>query len=1023
MMNPPASTTPPLPHLPGIAATKQWFLAAERGDVGVLEKQVSRMRDRHSRMLLHQNHPHFTGGAIHKFPTNITLQQAISDLINMQQPWTKVIGNDDPYLDEYDGGSSAMTIAAGKGHTQVVSFLLSLGCQDLGLTDAQGMSALHHTCVQGNADILKMLLISCPSRSVQLALLNARDNRALDCRKLVAVGKAEWQSGGLSAHSSGSFLRRKAYQKLLLPTVRWWKNKKDRRKKRRRLGQGISCDNAGARDFERTQNLVSFPPGPQTEPRLVGCLRPDSLATLLLASRRTRSPLSTLSNEHIWLTALEYDEEEELELGSAVAHSPLLKTSLETIDTVSKAKQLLVVLRFALNMKKGKAAIKSINQHNNNNNNNNNNEMSLLLQTRSTGAGSGNKVDANGNRISWHNQDDTAKQHQEMAWLNAEDVQSNTLRSYLTVNTLKLNQLNQLYHQLAGEEVSKMTAMSSLQFSRFAALVGEFANEEHVASILTAMPSIMRTEEFVGDCSFVNFVEFWLYSETLERKNEVVQRKNGQKGSEQMELETMDQMVAQLNTHRIDGDEEKIDWFQRLRARMRIEHTLKKPHNGDPSLLCLRKKIFNSIPMGIGIVPQSFYQVDRIVSHRKPRVSLVKFQPAKEFTQEEVIRQRRARKSNIGTGTGIQLNNAAGNEGNTGQNAAPPPIPDHLQRKKKQIVRAYDENNETEKTPEETQRNATAVAQQKKDQASAKRFADAKEAARKLEERQKEIKAKRALKLQQDEEEAKKEAELFVKKQKREKVRQKNIDRKKKKEIQDRKKQEKKVLKQQAKENSKLMRSAKKKNSKKKKNSQNGRRVVDNGMNEKKDKKGKEKKKKPEQEQEQEFTFVAVKETPVERRLRLKQLKRKEDDKRKVAEAAYEAEQAIERKKNNRARLQIKEQKNVMAYTRHKARNNALHFLNCNSENEEVGDLLKAPQDDDSVLARMQLKKKTFDIENTFETNGVKSKLEDVQKQGWVISENFKHSGYAHKKNLELIKLTPLVFVRKKKKKKKKGGR
>ena len=486
-------------HLPGPAATRKWFEAATRGDVGVLERQVSRMRDQHSRMLLHQTHPHFSGGAVANFPIHLTLDQAIGDLINMQQPWIQVdeaTAAHDPYLDDYDGGSSAMILAAGKGHTEIVQYLLSLGCVNLGLTDAHGMTALHHTCVQGNADILKMLLLSCPTRSVQLTLLHARDARAMDCKKLVATGRSEWQSGGITAHASGSFLRRKAYQTLLLPGIRWWNNRKDRRAKRRRLGQGPSGDNAGARDFDRAQDLCSFPPGPANDQRLLSSVVTQrTLQTLLLASRRTRSSLATLSNEHIWLTALDYSEEEELELGSAVAHSPLLKTGMETVQTVSQAKQLLIVLRFLLNMKKGRAAIATTTTTAEET------EMSLLLQSRG-GAG----YDSNGVRISWHNKDEKARQQEETTQMQSEDVKATRIRSYLTVDTLQLQQLLLLYNQLAGEHMQHISSLSSLKFSRFAALVGEFANEEHVATILTAMPSIMCNEEYVGDCSFVNFV-------------------------------------------------------------------------------------------------------------------------------------------------------------------------------------------------------------------------------------------------------------------------------------------------------------------------------------------------------------------------------------------------------------------------------------------------------------------------------------------------------------------------------------
>jgi len=425
-------TPPPKPHLPGPAATRKWWEAVQRGDVGVLEREVSRMRDKHARMLLQLNHPSSfkTNDAINTFPTNITLQQAISDLINMQQPWTKVsIDNDDPYLDEYDGGSSALSLATGKGHTEVISYLLSLGCVDLSLTDAQGMHAMHQACVQGNADILKILLLACPNRAIQFSLLKSRDKRAMDCRKLVSVGRDEWQSAGVTAHSSGSFMRRKKHiTKLLnLPFIigkKWWINKTDRRKKRRRLGQGKHGDNAGSRNFDLTQSLVSSPPAPNVIKKYSSHINKKAMQHLILASRRTRSPLSTLTNEHIWLTALEYDEDEELELGSAIAHSPKLKQSMESIHTVQKAKQSLIVLRFVLNMRKVR-----------NESVLNGTTVSLLLKKRD-GA-----MDKNGLRMSWHNVDEKSREKKEMEWMEREDKRCTQLRSYLTVETIKMNQL------------------------------------------------------------------------------------------------------------------------------------------------------------------------------------------------------------------------------------------------------------------------------------------------------------------------------------------------------------------------------------------------------------------------------------------------------------------------------------------------------------------------------------------------------------------------------------------------------
>jgi hypothetical protein len=112
-----------------------------------------------------------------------------------------------------------------------------------------------------------------------------------------------------------------------------------------------------------------------------------------------------------------------------------------------------------------------------------------------------------------------------------------------------------------------------------------------------------------------------------------------------------------------------------------------------------------------------------------------------------------------------------------------------------------------------------------------------------------------------------------------------------------------------------------------------------------------------------------------------------------------------------------------MKKDRRKARKRALRRLNCEDEewniydsdtssNETDETLLKAPQDDASILARQRASRKTFDIENIF---GTSDEIE-IKESGWNISDDFEKSGYAHKKHLKLIKLTPLLFIRKKKK-------
>ena len=1004
---------PPKPHLPGPAATRKWWEAVERGDVGVLEREVSRMRDQHSRMLLHLHHPRFTGGAIHRFPAHITLQQAISDLVNMQQPWVLIEGNDDPYLDQYDGGSSALSMATGKGHTEIVSYLLSLGCVDLGLIDAQGMNVLHHACIQGNADILKMLLLSCPNRSIQLKLLQARDKRAMDCKKMVAVGRSDWQSAGVTAHSSGSFLRRKAYQKLLLPTIKWWKNRNHRRSVRRRLGQGIHGDNAGSRDFDTARDLVVSPPAPAHSSKSQGIISKTSLKTLLLlASRRTRSPLSTLNNEIIWLTALEYDEGEELELGSAIAHSPALKTAMESVTTVMKAQQALVMLRFILNMRKGRKGGEG------------ENKVSLLLEKRS-----GCAQDEQGQRLSWFSVDEKKRQQQETASMADEDRNSEKYRPYLTVDTLKLCQLQRLYLKLAGEKVddmSSMSHMSGLKFARFAALVGQYANEEHVASILTSIPSWLRTEDHVGDCSLINFVQFWLHSETLERRKTAAAM---HAGDIDYPVSTIDQMVNKLNAH----DEQQIDWFTRLRVRMRINRALSMPQNGDPTICRGRSVVLMNISMGVGIVPQYH---PSIVSHRKQRSSLVKFTPAKEFTQEEVVRQRRARnakvsQSNQGTGAaGAAL--VIGKETNKDEiAAAPPEVPSHLQREGQKKPKSFAQEEDMDLNENEKAAKAEQNKKSKQEEAAAKRRDDAKMAAINAKKRQDEMKKRLLEKKKLAEEEAQKQAALFELEQKKERTRLKKIEKKKKRE-EKKKQRERKRVEKEAKRATKKLKTRSKKS--KSKSNRHGRRRVDNGSG-------------------QDVRDQQKVETLEERNKSLEELNRGAKKARKIGykSAAKQHKTSVAAKKrwgllksvtssnnavtnvmwNVRARTaaELVDFKNDMKKKRRKARKRALASLdggeewniygdNSSDDDDEKDDrtsassssssknkksrVLKAPQDDASVLARKLERQKKF---NAHEILGI-----DHEQEGWCVADSFVHSGYAHRTNLKLIKLKPLQF-------------
>ena len=1032
----------------GPAATRKWWEAVKRGDVGVLERQVSLVHDKHARSLLAQNYSHYGSSTINdNFPSSLTLQQAVSNLINMQQPWEKVLKDEDPYLDEFDGGSSALILACGFGHTSIVSFLLSLGCVDLALTDANGMHALHHACVQGNADIVKILLLSCPSRSMQLMLIGVRDKRAMDCRKLVAVGQSDWQSAGVSAHSSGSFLRRKAYQKLLLPTVQWWKSRKDRRKRRRRLGAGPGGDNAGSRDFDRAQDLLSCPPAPisqgsssgsgttssssssssSSSRRLEGVIGKDSMdKILLLASRRTRSALSSLSNEHIWLTAMEYDETEELELGSAVAHSPALKKGMETVTTVSSAKLTLVVLRFLLNMRKGKLGV-GVGDAAANGEREEQNGLHVLLKER------GGANDASGVRISWHNVDEQARQKQENEWMSLEDASSNKVRSYLTVETLKMLQLESLYCKLSGEKASSIPMMSGLKFARFASVVGSFANEEHVATILTSLPSILRDQEYVGDCSFINFVQFWLHAETLERRRDGSgdHSSNGSSGHIGEEVDDMVDMLQRSNE--TEGDAEKIDWFQRLRARMRITRSLATPQNGDPSECIQRSKVLARVHMGVGVLP-TFHPT--MVSHRKERSALVRFQPAKEFTQEEVIRQRRARNSksvgNQDGGSGSSSGSGSGGDGAaaaaaSSSSSSPPSLPEHLQRhvktKKQEFEEAVKANKAKEmEEEEEDDDEETKEKKRKKKQlriknlAAAKRMEAAKGAAVKAEARANEIKKRLEEKKQREEEEAKIQAATFELEQKKERKRLKKIERNKKKEEQAKKKAEKSKERQAKRETGKKKRKARKTRAKDKKTTKNGRRKVDNGTG-------------------KDARDNIMVETPEERNKQLEETERSGAKARKKGHrSAVENFEKLEKTKNrwgllksvtkvasvvtdvmwnvrSRTALELATQKEVRKDQRKEARKKAMRLaLSVDGDGEILGEdidleeigQLKAPQDEDSILARKKLLQKQFDPHVLLGVNH--------EAEGWHVSYDFTHSGYAHKMNLNLVKLRPLQF-------------
>jgi hypothetical protein len=528
----------------------------------------------------------------------------------------------------------------------------------------------------------------------------------------------------------------------------------------------------------------------------------------------------------------------------------------------------------------------------------------------------------------------------------------------------------------------------------------------------------VRDDEYVGDCSFINFVQFWLHAETLERRSE------GENGDESSDVgDEVECMVEMLqDSHKTEEDAQKVDWFKRLRARMKIDRTLSMPQHGDPSECIQRSKILASVHMGVGVIPRYH---PTMVSHRKERSSLVRFQPAKEFTQQEVIRQRRARNSKKLQGDGDNSSNQEGDSDVTGV-IPPPPLPEHLQRrtvtkgdeieKKEQEIKR---NKEAEEELEEDDEKTKIEKREKKKQrlkklASAKRMEDAKTAAIKAEARAQEMKRRMEEKKVREGEEARIQAEKFELEQKKERKRMKKIEREKLKVEKEKRRQEKSATRQAKKETGNKKRNAKKTRAKGNKVNDSGRRRIDNGTGE------------------DTLTHDSIKlETPEERNKRLEETERRGERARKkghqTALRDHEKKEKVTKtwgllksvtkvasavtdvvwNVRSRTALELVTRKEELRDQRKEARKKAMRLALSGGKVDDV-DLekldgqLKAPQDEDSILARKKLLQKQFDPHALLGVNH--------EEEGWQVSYNFKHSGYAHKTNLNLVKLRPLQF-------------
>ena len=1099
--------------LPGMSGQRAWWLACERGQIGNIEKEVSKTQERYARLLRHLEDKSIGTHSLNGKILQLVMQiDPVAELLEMTQPivqpgksqeggedYCQDEHSDDPYANaESSGGGTALHIASSYGHTDIVSFLLSLDApQDR--YDANGRHPLHLACTQGWADVVKLLLLNCPSRHMQRNLLKTQDCRAMCCRLMCDAARREWLSAGISAHVSGSFLRRKLGV-ISLPRIQWWKNRKDRRKNRRRKGRGIAGDESGARDFERTRDLILAPPPPNVggdQSKIFAqnsqCQSYKQLDHKAMPQgrmqRRTRSPLSSLSNAIIWRTALNYDEAEEIQLGTAVAHAPRLKLRLEEVKTVDTAKRILGVIRPAL-------------------------ALGLYRRKRSWGDRSGGfiashieeikliaarkrrRLEQGGSNLDWQSVDEAARQKCELEHMAREDEICLRARPYLTLPHLKLCRLQLLFRELvSGKDSSdglpiEPKLMPPLCFARLAGLVGEFASASHVKNILKTIPHLIEESEFARQeqglpsspvkieadtkrgktwaslftlsgrsqqqsphlypngsdgqvgCTFINFVLFWLHAERLERHPCAGLRKRGREWcSPEGQLDPEDLAhglrAASLGNSMFSPSQtiESVIWLQRIRARMRVDHAISRYSNADSSNARNRSRLLMSVDMGVGIIPA--WRSKSLASRRKERASLVKFEPAEEFTKQEVIRQQRMRQNKLSQQPTIEGNNGSSDTSGTGNGGAPlppPPLPPTVAEIEQTESSMFEKELNDDGTPKKRPMSAKP-AKTAADQISAKRLEDARQMAKKEAERETLRKKRREEQMKKQQEEAKKRQEAYLEAQRQEKKQIERMKREERKREIAAKRQKKNKAKAERNASNKRKRAFKKnrkvedskiKTAQANNSRSSDRRRIDSGFV------GKDKEKKEAEEKERlakaraELTAkreARKRENREKERLRQQKerLKKMEEERQKWL-SLRDSVSSLSAKDSGWAGLhrsaeEIKLRKQEISERRMMNRRNVMKEILGDDEYQSMSekangkpiDPCRPPDDPDSVLERKHLSNKgRFDtlksnLEQINAALGVNAQeggdknLDPRDQIPWTLSDSFSHTGYAHR--------------------------
>ena len=464
-----------------------------------------------------------------------------------------------------------------------------------------------------------------------------------------------------------------------------------------------------------------------------------------------------------------------------------------------------------------------------------------------------------------------------------------------------------------------------------------------------------------------------------------------------------------------------------------------QPQNGDPKECRYRSKLIMQITMGVGIVP--LYH-PTLVSHRKTRSALIRFQPAKEFTAAEATKQRRSRHAKVGNTE--QPNDAKDSKNTKDDNddddkEAVPELPAHLQRENTSGPKSFQEEENGDLNEEEKKAKALLNQKSKAEKAASKRMMDAKQAAKKSAEREAVMKKKREEKKLKDIEDAKLQAEAFEMAQKIERTRLKKLEKKKKREEKKKKRDAKDLIKKQKKETQKRNQTMKKNRSKVKKVSKTGRRRVDDGRTGGSAGKDKSLKTKLKTETPEERNHAAEKLNRRGKKARdqghksavdIHKLKEKSRFGWNILKNAVKVKSVVKDivlSVKTRNAVEIVNRKDEMKRLRKQARKRAMYSLeggeewnihggNSSDEDDDNNDgagtkgsgtssshgtkTLKAPQDEGSVLARKLMRQKKFIPKEVLG--------KDHEEEGWCVADGFINSGYAHKKGLHLIKLKPI---------------